>query len=432
MTTTGNQPPAARAVTYTSPVVEIRHITRAEVEAFRAAISRGFGQDQDAGELGPAREEAFLSIFPLDTLIAAFDPPGAIVATFGSFDLELTVPGGTLPMAGTTVVTVHPTHRRRGVLSRMMAIHLAQAGDRRQPLAGLWASEETIYGRFGYGRAAAGAELSVPEGALAPQGPDDVGLRFVTTDEARTLLPPVFDQVRLAVAGRFTRSPAWWEERHLADHEWRRDDSSALRIVVAERAGSTVGYVLFRQQHKWADGHVGEVQIDELVAVDDDARRSLWHFVTTVDLYPNVTWWNGPVDDPVLDEVVRFRRVTNRMRDTLWLRLLDVPACLEARTYERDGGVTLRVTDARGLAAGTYRLEVDGGKGRCLTVTADSAGAVEADVELDVASLGSLYLGGGSALGLARARRLQGAPEAVRRLDDLFHTARAPHCLEVF
>ena len=105
---------------------------------------------------------------------------------------------------------------------------------------------------------------------------------------------------------------------------------------------------------------------------------------------------------------------------------LDVPAALEARRYEHDGALTLAVVDDAGFATGTWRLEVDGGRATC------RPSSDEPEIELGVAALGALYLGGRSAPTLARGRRLTGPVEAVQRLDHLFRTSRAPHCLERF
>ena len=58
---------------------------------------------------------------------AAFDR-GNVVATAGTFEQDVSMPGGgTLTMAGLTMVTVRPTHRRRGILHALIEEHLADA-----------------------------------------------------------------------------------------------------------------------------------------------------------------------------------------------------------------------------------------------------------------------------------------------------------------
>ena len=88
---------------------------------------------------------------------AAFDGD-RIVGGAGAFPFELTIPGGTVPCGGVTVVGVLPTHRRRGVLTAMMRAQLEDIRDRGEPIAALWASEEVIYRRFGYGLASLSGE----------------------------------------------------------------------------------------------------------------------------------------------------------------------------------------------------------------------------------------------------------------------------------
>src|SRR5690348_4843368 len=83
-------------------------------------------------------------------LHAAFED-GALVGSAGAFAFELSVPGGSLPTAGVTLVAVLPTHRRRGILSRLVRAQVETAREKGDVLAALWASEGAIYGRYGYG-----------------------------------------------------------------------------------------------------------------------------------------------------------------------------------------------------------------------------------------------------------------------------------------
>ena len=404
-------------------MTEIRFITDDEVDAYWRAIAVGFGDDpgDDAERL-----RHFAAINPVETSIAAFDR-GHMIATFGSYDLDMTLPGGaTVPMAGTTHVTVHPTHRRRGILTEMMRRHLDQAVERGQPMAGLWASEERIYGRFGYGPAAFGQELLIPDHTVESPAPDpSISVHPLRPEEAATVCPPLFDRTRPRTAGQFVRTDTWWESRILYDPESRWRGSGRQRYVVAERDGQPVGYLMFRlkQLDSWGEGRT---QIIELVADDEAVRRALWHFATNVDLYRNLRWWNAPMDEPTLLELDRFRQVERRLMDALWLRPLDVPTLLEARSYERDGEIVLGIADRFGPTTGRYRLEVADGKGRCQVVTD------EPDVELDVSALGRLLLGSPVGASLHRAGLVDGTAEAAGRLHDLLATRLQPHCPEVF
>ena len=102
----------------------------------------------------PPPSEEFLErlprTMPHQRMHAAFEDD-QIVGGAGVYPFELSVPGGSLPCAGVTAVGVHPTHRRRGVLRSMMDTQLRDVHERGEPIAALWAYEEAIYGRFGYG-----------------------------------------------------------------------------------------------------------------------------------------------------------------------------------------------------------------------------------------------------------------------------------------
>ena len=411
-------------------MVELRPITDAEVPRFIEAVRAGFGRDEP--DDNSEAHEAFRACFDLATTLVGIDRD-RFVATLASCDLTLTVPGGSMPMAGTTAVTVSPTHRRRGLLTEMMTRHLQTALDRGQPLAGLWASEEVIYGRFGYGPAVGGLgiDLAADSVAVAP-APTGLTVRMVTPDEARSLLPPMHDRRVCAHPGGFRRSEAWWTWRQFSDRpDDRPSSATSRRTVVAERGEQPVGYAVYRQRTEWgASGHDGHVDVVELVHDDDDARRALWHYLTSVDLYRNVHWWNAPIDEPVLIETDRFRSLQTRMIDSLWLRLLDVPTCLTARRYEADGTIALDVADPFFGRGGRFQLAVVDGVASCEPLTA--AAGTGSTVAIDIADLGALYLGGRSATTLARAGRIDADQSGVGALDRIFRTLTPPHCGEVF
>jgi predicted acetyltransferase len=313
------------------------------------------------------------------------------------------------------------------VLTEMMRMSLEQAIDRGQPMAALWASEEQIYGRFGYGQACFGLDLSIPARSLTvPPGPPDVTVQTLDTDEASEALPPIFERYWQDNHGGFARTPGWWQTRIMADPEHRRGGATSLRFVLARRAGNGVGYVTYRQRVRAGEGAEGKTEIVELVALDDDVRRALWSFITNVDLYRNVRWWNAPVDEPILIEADRHRSIKATQIDTMWVRPLDVAAMLEARRYRTEGNLVIDVADPFLGRGGRYQLEVADGAGQCRPTT------VEPDLTMSISDLGSLYLGGRTATALARATRIEGSPEAVARADDLFRTDRPPHCMEVF
>lgn len=407
---------------------DVRAIGATEVEDFRDRISRGFGHDPDRDETA---RERFHAVFDLDRTFAAFDGD-EIVGTGAAYPLGVTVPGGAeVAMAGTTIITVQPTYRRRGALRAMMDWHLDDVAARGEPLAGLWASEATIYRRFGYAPATFRHRAAIDARSIAVPSAEDGGLEvgFVDATEAAPVVRGMYEAVRPSRAGMLTRSDAWWDHRLLADPEAWRGGKSALRYLTVADSGSVVGYATYRQKDVWDDFRAsGEVHVTEIITATPGARNAVWRFLTNVDLFPTVEWWNMPIDDSLPALATDSRAVRRTLADALWVRVLDVEAALEARRYEQDGEIVIAVTDeVRPEVSGVYHLTVEGGHAGCARV-----GSATPEVTFDIDVLGHLYLGGGNALTMADAGRIEGDGEAVTSLDGLFRTGVAPWCPEVF
>src|SRR3954468_3524753 len=329
--------------------------------------------------------ERFEQVLPHDRMHAAFED-GAIVGGAGAFPFELSVPGGaTLPCGGVTVVGVYPTHRRRGVLRSMMDAQLRDVHERGEPIAALWASEETIYGRFGYGIASWGGELTIPHAWDAfAESPAPAGTaRFVTPEQARELFPPIYDAVRRHRPGMTSRSEVWWADRHLRQEE---DESHApRRFVVLELEREPLGYAIYRTHMSWEAGSAtARLVVREALGARPQATAAVWRFLLDVDWMAAVEAHLLPPDHPLFLLLATPRRIRYRLGDALWVRVVDVPAALSGRAYGEGGPLVLEVRDAIcEWNDGRWKLE-DGG---CERTDA------EPDLALDVSALGSAYLG---------------------------------------
>jgi len=404
--------------------MEIRAITEEEVSVYRRSMIGTFGGDPAED---PTGDDRFRALVDRSRAFAAFDR-GAVVATAATFDIALTAPGGAvLPVAGLTMVSVRPTHRRRGILRALMATFLADARGRGNAVSGLWASDSAIYGRFGYGVATEYDSVSFGAAGLAVGGRGERDeLELVEEADARELLPSLYARA-VARPGMLARSAAWWHHRRFTDRPDLRHGASPRRHVLARRGGEATGYITYRHRPEWEDAVAkGAVEIDEIIALDARAETSLWQFACSVDLFPNVSWWNAPVDSLLPWIVDQPRRIRRRRNDGLWLRIDDPASALAARRYPADGRLRFAVIDEAGGDGGSYELVVEGGAGRCAPT---SAGA-----ELRVArtALGSLYLGGATASLLARAGQIDGDAAAVARADRLFGWSQPPWCEEIF
>ena len=248
-------------------------------------------------------------------------------------------------MAGVSAVGVHPTHRRQGLLSRLMAAMHEDARQRGEAIAGLEASESIIYGRFGYGLAANLAEYAIDSRASAFAVPaPPLGLALVDKDEATKLLPELFDRQRRTRAGEVDRSPAYWNQL-LADLPHHREGGSARFHAVADD-----GYVLYRSgpEANVFQGERVRITVEELRGTTPEVEAALWRFVLDLDLVGQVNVKRSPVDEPIRWRLADPRQLrTVAVEDRLYVRILDTAAAFEARGYQGEGRLVLDVLPRR-------------------------------------------------------------------------------------
>ena len=370
--------------------------------------------------------QRFTKLLPLERMYGAWSNE-AIVGGAGSFPFDLTVPGGDLPTAGVTVVGVLPTHRRRGVLRSLMRAQLDDAYERGEPLAALWASEESIYGRYGYGLASFCGEITLAREHTAfaqPFEPEGT-LRLIEPEEAQEKIPLVYERIRSEWPGMFSRNDVWWENREIADPEERRDGAGPKRWVAYERGGSIEGYAVYRHKPGFEAGTTNaELRVLEALGTTPEALRDLWAYLLAVDWIATVKSYLLPPDHPLFLLLATPRRMRYRMGDGIWVRLVDVGAALSARSYATDGAIVFDVVDEF-CPWNEGRWKLEGGRAE--------PSKDEPELSLPVQSLGSALLGGVSFARLRRAGRLaERKPGAIERADALFRWDRHPWCPEIF
>ena len=403
--------------------VEIRPCASADdVRQALAPIRHYFGRSAPNED----QAERFTRVLPAERIYAAWEGSRA-VGGLGAFPFRLTIPGGSVPAAGVTIAAVLPTHRRRGVLRAMMRALLDACHERGEPVAYLWATEDTIYGRFGFGLASFTAEIDLPRersafhASFASWG----HVQLVPPATAEQLVAPIYERVAVNTPGMFARSSAWWQVRTLDDPEWRRGPNGDLLCAVFEDGGLPRAYALYRMNSAFERGlQSGSVAVVEAVGDSPEATRAIWRYLLDIDWMARVKAGLLPLDHPLLLLLAEPRRLGFSLRDGVWVRLLDIKTALSARSYQPEGSVVIEVTDEFcPWNAGCWRVSSAG-----VERTGEAPG-----LHCDASGLGSVYLGGFTWTQLARALRAQELiPGAIARADTLFQVTSAPWCPEIF
>jgi predicted acetyltransferase len=395
--------------------IKVRLIRADEYEGWSRTIGTAFGEDVTPEEL------AFYRItLEFDRTWAAVEAK-TIVGCAAAYSFRLAIPGGEVPAAGVTAIGVLPSHRRRGILRKMLGVIEDDCRARGEPVAILTASEGAIYQRFGYGLASLRTQIEVARSDVGFEiDGDGAGtMRMLDKDEALRVLPPIYEQA--IIPGFFRRSDDWWTTL-LDDSTWRRSGASPRHIVLHEVDGAPEGYVFYRMRPEW--DHLGSktrLEVGEIIAVTPRSELALWKFLLSSDLVATVRYRNAPIDCPLLLQVSEPRRLAMTIGDSLWLQFIDLQAALTARSYARTDSIVLEVTDELPGNAGRWRLDTGGDRVRVKKTDRP------AEIALAARDLATLYLGGFSGSDLVRATRARElVAGAATKLDGLFATPRDP------
>ncbi len=364
---------------------------------------------------------------------AAFDD-GRVVACFRSFPTEVTVPGGAqVPAAAIAGVGVMPTHRRRGLLRRLVEAEHAAMRERSEPIGLLNASEYPIYGRFGYGMGCRQASWRVDVRATEVLGSPSGSVELIPTDEtALAIVRDVFDACRATRVAEIRRREVSWKlQLGLVEDPWNDGPWRGFLAVHRTPDGNVDGFARYRAESKWEHGLPGSVlHVDDLHATDDAAESDLWRFLASVDWVGSLRAERRSPSDPLPWRLTNYRAAAIvEQTDGMFVRLHDLPRALETRTYAGEGSVVLEVADPdRPNARERVLLDAGPDGARCRHTRRSP------DLTIHLAALSGAYLGGSPLFRIAAA--FGGADEATEGalalVERLLRTPAEPWCSTFF
>jgi predicted acetyltransferase len=354
---------------------------------------------------------------------------GRWVATLATEPRTLTIPGpsGTtrdIETDALTAVTVAATHRRRGLLTSMITQSLQAAKERGDALSILIAAEWPIYGRFGYAPAVVdtGYVFHSRRSHAALPAPPAGSVRQVEAAELAEIAPAVFDAARRLRPGQVDRRHPWWNRALNLDGY--QPIGKQPNWVLHEGPDGPDGFLSWRVTRDFElTGEMGAIEVPDLIAANETAYLDLWGYLAGIDVVDEILLDDRPVDEPIRWMLRDGRALSYKHSfDYLWVRLLDVPAALAARSYAVPGEIVLDVVDdgLGGYGNGRFVLKADETSAVC-EPTSEAA-----DLRISQRALAASYLGGHR----LRQATLAGVEElktgALDRADVMFSVPLAP------
>ncbi|MFD3745499.1 GNAT family N-acetyltransferase [Nocardia sp. NPDC058633] len=387
----------------------VRAATQADSAAIRGLQEAGFGM-----RYGGDEDQFRGQIFPVERSLVAVEGDRIVGHTVDR-TMTVTVPGErTVRACGVSGVAVAPTHRRRGILRELYRAQHARTEADGLPLTIFTASEATIYGRFGYEVAVLDTAVSIDarRAEFRSTTPDPGGVTLETLTEAAARIREIYERWQKVTSGAQDRPDAKWD-LFFADVERHRQGATTLFVLL-----HADGYALYRRSRR---ENCDIASVWEFRAVTPDAHAALWRVLLGMDLVDTVEAEIAD-DDPLAHMLTDPRAVkVTRRGDSLWARVMDVPAALTARTYRADLDTVLAVHDPFRSAGGNFALRIRDGIAECEPTTR------AATLSVDINILGALYFGGQRASTFAAAHRIVvEGPEVLRAFDAAFAADRAP------
>ncbi len=329
---------------------------------------------------------------------------GSVAATLVFIPMGQWFGGRRVPMVGVGGVGVAPARRGQGTATRLMRMGLRELRGQGVPLVTLYPSTQPLYRRVGFEQAGSRFEIRVQVSGLDFQE-RTLSLRPVQASDMPAL-QEVYRRHAQRQQGWIDRTPYTWNRLTHPRGE------TAYGYLVEGSAGVEGYLYLTRRAER---NLIQELNLTDLVALTPAAGRRLLSFIGDHrSLAREAVWRGGPVDPLLL--LLREQTYQVKLLYYWMLRVLDVPAALQARGYPAglSGALHLEVDDDLFPEnRGRFVLEVENGE-------AEVRAGGDGDMKLHVRALAPLYSGFLSPQALQFAGALEADEVSLRTATALF------------
>jgi predicted acetyltransferase len=313
------------------------------------------------------------------------------------FWLRQWISGVAMPVTGVGGVAIAPTHRKRGLASRLLVAGFEHARERGDVGSALFPFRAAFYEGLGYGLAGEAHQYQVPPGLLPDDKRERMRVRMIDGPGDEAAMRDVYRTAAQTLqTGQLDRTERTWTR------SWGRPDLAG--VLYRGEGGEPEGYAIVRYR---ADLPVDRrfIEVEERVWLTLGAQRGLYGWLSTLgDQWREVVYRAHPEEGfgdrlseprlPLLSAPswgLWFPSAT-LLRGPMF-RILDLPDALALRRLAGEERLTLRLQVAdRQLPVndGPWRVVVDGER---MEIEPSSSGEVDATLRLGMQTLSRIFIG---------------------------------------
>ncbi|MCL2726146.1 MAG: GNAT family N-acetyltransferase [Polyangiaceae bacterium] len=343
---------------------------------------------------------------PLQDLVVV-ERDGELVGHAFLFRIKAWFGGRKVRVGAIASVGVAVEARGQGIGSRVLDELHRRSSVRGDAITMLYPFRQGYYARLGYGGGAPHKRLSCDPASIPAAWRLAAREHVVRADgRDREGMRRAYATAALHASGWIDRREAFWERRLTRDH--------VTHLAVRGKArGSIRGYVAFAITQAEASAEAS-VLVEELVAVDDAARRALFGALGALRDQASVVELEVSADDPLEFALMDPKNVLGAVAGGPMVRMNDTTRAIEARGYARDGTLDIVVDD--GEASVLFVVCIESGRARVHAMAPKDRASAFSTSKATLASIlyGGLRPSGALRLGLAEA-----APSVAVRADEL-------------
>ncbi len=328
----------------------------------------------------------------------------SLAAKLHIIPLKVLIGGVPWEMGGVAGVATYPEYRRRGYVKQLLIEALKNMKDSGQIVSLLHPFDIGFYRQFGWELFSENKKIVILKENLRMLGTVDGTVKRYTKDTHHPDIEKVYQTYSLKFDGMLMRDNEWWTDMVYHD---------AQIAVYYDASSEAQGYILYQTKDKVMD-------VQEIVAVNQEARLGLWNFICQHDSMVEKVHILMSIHES-FPYFIDKPNVHMELYPYFMARLVDVLECLKKYPFtDSDKSIFLHVEDHYAhWNAGTYMIGRHGIKTFPIKEGAACTHPPQKGISLSINELSAILLGYKRPLELFEMGYLKGSESEIQVLEEM-------------